>query len=131
MLELHSDPYKYQKLAFGCMMTKKGEDFHEGGFYVIDQNDKKIDIEADLDIGDYAVIFCTVVHGVDPIDPQKKIPILLGSGFAENLSNIHNLNERQKKFSDLGIPESCIFQKQWMIPNILSLHKRLLFSLLL
>lgn len=35
------------------------------------------------------------------IDPQKKIPILLGSGFAENLSNIHNLNERQNFGNDL------------------------------
>ena len=33
--------------------------------------------------------------------PKKKIPILLGSGFSENLSNNHNLNERQNFGNDL------------------------------
>ena len=56
MLELHSDPYKFQKLAFGCMMTKKGEDYHEGGFYVMDQNDNKIDIEELLKVKGIAVL---------------------------------------------------------------------------
>ena len=51
-LEVHSDPYKFQKLAFGCMMTKKGKFFHEGGFYVVDEKNEKIENEKAL-----AVVF--------------------------------------------------------------------------
>ena len=92
MLEVHSDPYKFQKLAFGCMMSKKGEDYHEGGFYVLDQNDNKIDIEENLDIGDYAVICCTVLHGVDPVDPKTTLDWNSSQGrwFLSTFSNESN-----------------------------------------
>ena len=92
MLEVHSDPYKFQKLAFGCMMTKKGKDYHEGGFYVIDQENVKIDIEKDLDVGDYAVVFCTVVHGVDVVDPGAPLDwnSIKGRWFLSTFSNESN-----------------------------------------
>ena len=92
MLGLHADAYQFQRLAYGCMMTKKGEDYHEGGFYVLDQNDNKIDIEEDLDIGDYAVICCTVLHGVDPVDPKTTLDwnSIQGRWFLSTFSNESN-----------------------------------------
>ena len=58
----------------------------------MDQNDKKIDIEENLDIGDYAVIFCTVVHGVDPVDPKTVLDwgSIKGRWFLSTFSNESN-----------------------------------------
>ncbi len=105
MLELHSDPYKFQKLAFGCMMTKKGVDYHDGGFYVLDENDNKFDIEEDLDIGDYAVIFCTVVHGVDPVDPNISLDwnSIKGRWFLSTFSNESNYTSDDKRHTAYAV----------------------------
>ncbi|PPR45481.1 MAG: hypothetical protein CFH18_00475 [Alphaproteobacteria bacterium MarineAlpha5_Bin8] len=64
-LELHQDPYLYQKFFINIYLSKKGKDFEEGGIYCIDQNNKKINLEDKLDVGDCSFGFATIYHGVD------------------------------------------------------------------
>tara|TARA_A100001015_G_scaffold253903_1_gene294378 strand:- start:28 stop:936 length:909 start_codon:yes stop_codon:yes gene_type:complete len=70
-LEPHSDPYKYQKLFISGYMSKKDQDFTGLGFYLIDQNDKIVEIENDIDIGDVGLGYSTVQHGVAPVNINK------------------------------------------------------------
>ena len=41
----HVDPRKNQRVVSGLIMSKKGVDFNEGGFYFRDKNNKKVNIE--------------------------------------------------------------------------------------
>ena len=70
-LEPHSDPYKYQKFFISGYMSKKGEDFLDGGFYAIGQNDEVIDVEKNIDVGDLGIGFATIIHGVAPANRNK------------------------------------------------------------
>lgn len=64
-LELHQDPYLYQKFFISVYMSKKGKDYINGGMYFVDKNNKKIEFEDLVDIGDLAFGFGTIYHGVD------------------------------------------------------------------
>ena len=72
-LELHSDPYLYQKFAISIVMSKRGEDYKTGGAYILNSNNEKIDIEDNLDIGDIYIVYPTVYHGVKTIDEGDKV----------------------------------------------------------
>ena len=71
--ELHSDPYQNQRTFISIFMSKKGEDYNKGGFYVLKEGNKKLDVENDINIGDMAIGYATVQHGVDLVDPSKKV----------------------------------------------------------
>ena len=42
-------------------MSKKGEDFETGGFYFRDKNNKKINIEDNLEIGDAVIFYGSII----------------------------------------------------------------------
>lgn len=63
-MELHQDPYLFQKFFISIYMSKKGEDYINGGVYAIDKDDKEIDIEQDVDVGDLSFGMATIMHGV-------------------------------------------------------------------
>ncbi len=67
-LELHSDPYHNQRTFISIYMSKRGEEYKSGGFYVIDSNKNKLDMEKLIDIGDLGFGYATIMHGVDTID---------------------------------------------------------------
>lgn len=71
-LETHTDPFKFQKFFISGYMSKKGEDYKDGGFYLIDTNNKKIDAEKMIDVGDMGIGYATVQHGVDPVNLEKE-----------------------------------------------------------
>ena len=70
-LEPHSDPYKYQKFFISGYMSKKGKDYLDGGFYALDKENKVIDVEKYIDVGDVGIGFATIVHGVAPVNRNK------------------------------------------------------------
>ncbi len=72
--ELHQDPYLFQKFFISIYLSKKNEDFAEGGIYLIDKNKKKKILEDNIDIGDMSFGFGTIYHGVDKIRPIKNKP---------------------------------------------------------
>jgi hypothetical protein len=65
LLELHQDPYVYQKFFISVYLTKKGEDYEEGGMYFIDKKKNKFLFEDLVDVGDMSFGFGTIYHGVD------------------------------------------------------------------
>ena len=72
LLELHQDPYVYQKFFISVYLTKKGIDYEDGGMYFIDKNKNKFLFEDLVDIGDMSFGFGTIYHGVDISRPVEK-----------------------------------------------------------
>ena len=52
-------------------MSKKNNDYNDGGFYVIDKDDKVIDAEKFIDVGDIGIGYATIIHGVAPVNIKK------------------------------------------------------------
>ena len=69
----HVDPRKNQRVVSGLIMSKIGEDFKTGGFYFRDKKNKKINIENQLEIGDSVIFYGSIVHGVEPVEPNNKL----------------------------------------------------------
>jgi mRNA deadenylase 3'-5' endonuclease subunit Ccr4 len=64
-LEAHHDPSHNQRLIMSGYMSKQGVDFSEGGFWAINNNGEKINLENQLDPGDFGTCYADIVHGVD------------------------------------------------------------------
>ena len=79
-IETHSDPYKHQRTIMGALLNKKGVDFKTGGLYFIDQHDRRIDVDGQLDVGDSYIGFPTVLHGLDVIDQGTPVDWTLPKG---------------------------------------------------
>ena len=71
-LEPHSDPYLHQRLFFSGYISKRGENYTGGGFYLVGKDDSIVEAESDIEIGDIGIGFATVVHGVAPCNLNKK-----------------------------------------------------------
>lgn len=67
-LEPHQDPYLHQRLFFSGYMTKRGMDYQDGGFYVVDRKNQIIELEKDINVGDIGIGYATIYHGVAPCD---------------------------------------------------------------
>ena len=70
--ETHSDPWKNQRTFISAFMSKRGVDYHAGGFYVVGPGNVFIDVEPAIDVGDIAIGYATVMHGVARIDPHQE-----------------------------------------------------------
>jgi hypothetical protein len=69
----HEDPRKNQRIVSGLIMSKIGEDFQKGGFYFRDEENKKLNLEDRLEIGDSVMFYGSIIHGVEPVDPDKNL----------------------------------------------------------
>ena len=67
-LEPHVDAWEHQRLIFSGYMSKRGVDYQGGGFYLIDKDDKPVNIEDKIDIGDMCFCYASVYHGVAPCE---------------------------------------------------------------
>ena len=54
-------------------MSKRGETYHKGGFYVVGPGNEFIDVENKVDIGDLGIGYATVLHGVALVDENAKV----------------------------------------------------------
>ena len=61
----HCDASAWQKLNIGICFNEKGKEFDEGGLYLLDKDENKINIEEKLEIGDCFCWIPTIFHGVD------------------------------------------------------------------
>tara|TARA_B100001057_G_C22870379_1_gene958564 strand:- start:7910 stop:8776 length:867 start_codon:yes stop_codon:yes gene_type:complete len=69
----HVDPRKNQRIVSGIIMSRLGVDFQKGGFYFKSSKLKKLNIEKQLDEGDAVIFYGSIAHGVDKVDPDKKL----------------------------------------------------------
>ena len=70
-LEPHTDPHQNQRLIFSGYMSKLGKDFDGLGFYLIDDNNKIVEVEHLIDIGDIGIGYSSIYHGVAPVNTNK------------------------------------------------------------
>ena len=69
----HVDTRKNQRVVSGIVMSKRGEDYDEGGFYFKLSKTKSINLEDRIDEGDAVIFYGSIAHGVEVIDPNKKL----------------------------------------------------------
>ena len=80
-MKRHADPVGPHQLVVPVLcVSKKGKDFKTGGGYAVDANNKVIDTDAMMDIGDVLFFNAEVIHGVAPIDPEEKMDWLTYRG---------------------------------------------------
>lgn len=69
-LNRHVDPYDFHQYVVPIViLSKKGVDYRQGGAYVIDAKENRIDLDEQADIGDVVYFSSLMPHGVDPVDP--------------------------------------------------------------
>ncbi len=70
-LETHTDPVNTTPVAVsGYLSSLKSGDFSSGGFYCVNNQGKKINLEDQIDMGDIGFFCATVKHGVTAIDGE-------------------------------------------------------------
>ncbi len=73
-LNPHSDPIDYHQITVPILtMSKKGEDFRQGGAYVVRPNKEKVILDDIVEWGDVTYTNAQVIHGVEPIDPDEEL----------------------------------------------------------
>jgi hypothetical protein len=70
VLETHVDPYHNQLCFISGYLTTRGEGYNQGGFYAINEQGEKLDLESEMREGDMGVGLATIQHGVSRIDPD-------------------------------------------------------------
>lgn len=75
-LATHTDPYHNQRTIISGFLSRRGAgEYNTGGFYVVNQNREKVDVEPKIEVGDMAIAYATIKHGVTPIDADYQGPI--------------------------------------------------------
>ena len=72
-LKEHVDSRKNQRVVTGIVMSKRGVDYDTGGFYFKLSKNKNINLEDRIDEGDAVIFYGSIGHGVEVIDPHKKL----------------------------------------------------------
>jgi hypothetical protein len=72
-LKEHVDSRKNQRVVSGIVMSKRGIDYKEGGFFFKLSKTKKINLENRIDERDAIIFYGSIAHGVDVIDPKEKL----------------------------------------------------------
>ena len=67
-LSAHQDPTHNQRLFISGYLSKIGVDFISGGFWALNNNGERENLESYLEVGDMGCGYAKIVHGVDKID---------------------------------------------------------------
>lgn len=110
-LKEHVDSRKNQRIVSGIVMSKRGEDYKKGGFYFKSSKGKNINLEDRIDEGDAVIFYGSLTHGVEEIDPHKKLSwkskegrwflgmFVNDSDHVKNRITSEDLSGNQKKFN--------------------------------
>jgi hypothetical protein len=71
-LQTHTDPTHNQLIFISGYLSKRGSPgaYSSGGFYAVDINKNKVDLEDNINEGDMSFGMATIMHGVSTIDPD-------------------------------------------------------------
>ena len=94
-IETHVDANTLLRLVISGYLTTKGIHYENGGFYLVDENDKKFDIEDQIQAGDIGLFYASVRHGLDMIDPDGIADIKKKDGRWWFGLNVHNSDEME------------------------------------
>jgi hypothetical protein len=93
----HTDPAITMKCNTGIYLSTYGVDFQQGGFFVARGPRQPVLIDPQVKAGDMALWYPNLVHGVEPIDPDKSVNWDLTDGrwfLALNTVESHLAKER-------------------------------------
>ncbi len=96
-IEPHIDANTLLRLVISGYLTTRGIDYKKGGFYLIDNNNDKKDIEDQVEAGDIGLFYASIKHGLDVIDPDKEPDIKKKNGRWWFGLNVHNSDEMPEK----------------------------------
>jgi len=96
-IEPHIDANTLLRLVISGYLTTRGIDYKKGGFYLIDNNNAKHDIEDQVEAGDIGLFYASIKHGLDVIDPDKEPDIKKKNGRWWFGLNVHNSDEMPEK----------------------------------
>ena len=104
-VEPHVDPVPICRFVFSAYLSKRGDsDYQEGGFYMVDKKNGKLDIEKSIDAGDIGFFYASLRHGVEVIDPKKEANRSERGGRWWIGYNIHNSDFIESKKRHTGRP---------------------------
>lgn len=95
LISQHYDPIKVTIFNFGLYATQFGKDYTEGGFFVLNDKNKKFFIDKKINKGDVVLFFPSLIHGVDKVRNlnSKKTD---GRWFVNiNLTQSHEVKNRE------------------------------------
>tara|TARA_B100001063_G_scaffold3693_1_gene2710 strand:+ start:3582 stop:4463 length:882 start_codon:yes stop_codon:yes gene_type:complete len=116
-LEPHTDPHQNQRLIFSGYMSKLGKDFDGLGFYLIDKNNKVVEVEHLIDTGDVGIGYSSIYHGVAPVNTYKSPnwdDLNDGRWFLSMYSN--SSDEVKSRVTSAGTPEK--FDDRRLFPDL-------------
>ncbi len=67
----HYDPVNVSIFNFGLYATEYGTDYKDGGFFVLNKENKKIVIDKKIKKTDIVLFFPSIIHGVDKVKNTK------------------------------------------------------------
>jgi len=70
-IEPHMDPVPNIRFIISGYLSKRGVDYSEGGFYLVDEKNGKLDMEQYIDKGDVGFFMASLRHGLATIDSKK------------------------------------------------------------
>ncbi len=68
----HIDPSHIIKVNSGIYVSQFNREYDEGGFYVLDKNKRKINIDKKIKCADLVLFYASMPHGVDIIKKMNK-----------------------------------------------------------
>lgn len=68
-ISLHRDPVNVCQVNSGIYLTEYGVDYKEGGFYVLNDENREFNVDELVHIGDMVLFYPGIAHGVHPIKP--------------------------------------------------------------
>ena len=103
-IEPHADPLPIIRLIISGYLSKRGVDYDEGGFYMIDKKNGKLDLENHIDAGDIGFFCASLRHGLEKIDPNIEPDINKTDGRWWWGLNMHNSDVIKPELRATGMP---------------------------
>ena len=103
-IEPHTDPVPNIRFVISGYLGKRGTNYDEGGFYLVDEKNGKLDMEKHIDAGDVGFFFASLRHGLALIDPKKKVDINKKDGRWWFGLNMHNSDVIKPEDRHTGTP---------------------------
>jgi hypothetical protein len=91
----HVDPFNVHQLAIPTiLLSKPGVDYNDGGFFMLDKNERRVYLDNFLDLGDLFLFHPSIPHGVEIIDKNCDIDHSKGLGRLMIITAVNAIKEQ-------------------------------------
>jgi hypothetical protein len=89
-IEPHTDAHTLLRLVISGYLSRRGESYKEGGFYLCNNDGSEKDVESLIESGDVGLFYASLRHGMRTIDPNKEPDIKKRDGRWWYGLNVHH-----------------------------------------